>query len=249
MPPQVDSLLRGAGQGDLMGSSVTSPGARDAAAIRPPRFWRIGAPVFVGGFVASLVAGSVLVPVSLFLPAAGAAELRTYYTQGTLGVAVAAVLQLVAAGGLVRFGTGLAIASGGGRRVRSSTWLSAGAFALSSLLSLLLDGLAAGAADSTLLVLARLTLVLGGPVHLAGMAGTLWFASRDGLAAGRGPRVVLRAGTVIGPLLLVSLLSMAIPPVTRVEPLWRLLAVVWLLSIACSGVRPAAQEAAAERLP
>ena len=249
MRPQVDSLFRGVSQGDLMGSSVTSPGAGDAAAMRPPRFWRIGAPLFVGGFVASLVAGSVLVPVSLFLPAAGTAELRTYYTQGTLGVTVAAVLQLVAAGGLVWFGDGLAIASGGDRRVRSSTRLSAVAFALSSLLSLVLVGLASGTADSTLLLLARLTLSFGGPVHLAGLAGMLWFASRDGLAVGRGPRFLLRAGSVIGPLQLVSLLSLAITPVTRVEPLLRLLAALWLLSIACSGVRPAGQKVAAERRP
>jgi hypothetical protein len=192
--------------------------------------------VFVTGFTASLVAGAALARTSLFLPGAGAAELRAYYSGNGLAVWVAALLQLVAAAGLLRFGTGLAVTVGAGRRARYATWLAAAAFAASAALSVTLAGIAHGAGDGTLVLLARLTLALGGPVHLLGLAGLLRYGSRAALADGRAPRRVLRFGTRVAPFLLLSLVSLAVPELARVEPLWRLLAAVWLIVVARSGL-------------
>lgn len=204
----------------------------------PRRGWRLGGPVFVIGFVASLIAGAVLARSSLFLPGATAAQLRDYYSHSGIAVGVSALLQLVAAVGLVWFGVGVSTAVGAGRRARVATWVAAAAFVVSCVVSLTLVAVASGVGDGTLLVVARLTLAFGGPVHLAGLAGLLWFGSRAALAAGRGSRLVMRFGVVVSPLLLASLASLAVPAVTRVEPLWRLLAAVWLIAVSASALRP-----------
>ncbi|MFE9427463.1 hypothetical protein ACFYNO_31335 [Kitasatospora sp. NPDC006697] len=187
---------------------------------------RIGAPLFVAGFIASLVAGAALARNTLFLPAADAAQLRLYYSTSGTAVWVSALLQLAAATGLLMF------ADSADRRARPAGRLAAAAFAGAAVLSVTLAAVASSAGDGTLLLLARLTLALGGPVHLAGLAGLLWFGSRAALADDRSPRWTARFGTVAAPLLLVPLLSLAIPAVTRVEPLWRLLAAVRLLAAA-----------------
>ncbi|PYC69149.1 hypothetical protein C7C46_28275 [Streptomyces tateyamensis] len=200
------------------------------------RGWRLGGPGFVVGFVASLVAGAVLARSSLYLPGAGAAELRVYYGASGLAVVVAALLQLLAAAGLLWFGLGLSSAVGADRRARYASWLAAAAFAGSAVLSLALAGLAHGAGEGTLVASARLALALGGPLHLAGLAGLLRYGSRTAQDAGRGPRWVLRFGTLVAPLLLLSLVSLALPAATRVEPLWRLLAAVWLVTVGVTGL-------------
>ncbi|MFJ3339440.1 hypothetical protein [Streptomyces sp. NPDC086766] len=194
--------------------------------------------MFVIGFVASLVAGALLARSSLFLPGATAGQLRDYYTGSQLAVGVSSLLQLLAAAGLAWFGHGLSAAVGAGRWATSATWLAASAFVLSCALSLSLVAVAGSVGDGTLLVLARLTLAFGGPVHLTGLAGLLWFSSRAALAHGQGPRWVMRFGILISPLLLVSLVSLILPAVTRGEPLWRLLAAVWLIAVSAANLRP-----------
>lgn len=195
--------------------------------------------MFVIGFVASLVAGALLARNSLFLPGATPDQLRDYYTHSQLAVAVTTVLQIVAAAGLLWFGATFSSLVAAGPRARAGTWLAAGAFVVSSLLGLVLTAVATVIDDSTLVVLARLTLAFGGPVHLAGLAGLLWFGSAAALAGNNGPRWLLRLGLILSPLLLVSLISLALPVVTRVEPLWRLLAAGWLVAVSITGVRAA----------
>lgn len=195
--------------------------------------------MFVIGFVASLITGALLARTSLFLPGATAGQLRDYYTGSQLAVGVSSLLQLLAAAGLAWLGRGVSAATGAGRRARYATWIAASAFVLSCALSLSLVAVAGSVGEGTLLVLARLTLAFGGPVHLAGLAGLLWFSSRAALADGQGPRWVMRFGVMIAPLLLVSLVSLLLPAVTRVEPLWRLLVAVWLIAVSAADVRPA----------
>ncbi|MFD5463732.1 hypothetical protein ACFWIQ_13065 [Kitasatospora sp. NPDC127059] len=198
--------------------------------------WRRGGPVFVVGFVISLVLGAVLSRSSVYLPTATPGQLRDYYDHSGTAVTVSSLLQLIAAGGLLRFGLGATAVVGAGRRARYATWLAAGAFALSSGLALSLTVVAGSAGDGTLLVLARLTLVIGGPIHLAGLAGLLWSVSRRALAEGLGPRWLARFGVAVGPLLLISLASLLVPAVAVVEPLWRLLAAVWINGVSAAGL-------------
>ncbi|MFI8459506.1 hypothetical protein [Kitasatospora sp. NPDC085464] len=200
------------------------------------RGWRLGGPVFVIGFIASLVLGAVLARGSVFLPTATAGQLRGYYEHSGTAVAVSSLLQLVAAAGLLRFGFGASTAVGADRRARYAVWLAAGAFAVSSALALALAAVATRAGDATLVVLARLTLAVGGPIHLAGLAGLLWYVSRRALAQERGPRRLLLFGAAAGPLLLLSLISIPVPAATRVEPLWRLLAAVWITGVGAAGL-------------
>ncbi|MDH6710101.1 hypothetical protein P3T27_006850 [Kitasatospora sp. MAA19] len=208
------------------------------------RGWRLGGPIFVVGFIASLVFGAVLARGSVFLPTATAGQLRGYYDHSGTAVAVSSLLQLVAAAGLLRFGLGVSAAVGADRRARFAMWLAAGAFAVSSVLALALAAVAARAGDGTLLVLARLTLAVGGPIHLTGLAGLLWYVSRRALAQGRGPRWLVLFGVAVGPLLLLSLVSIPVPAVTRAEPLWRLLAAVWITGVSAVGLDRTAPGAA-----
>ncbi|MEU4672678.1 hypothetical protein AB0F91_33095 [Amycolatopsis sp. NPDC023774] len=50
-----------------------------------------------------------------------------------------------------------------------------------------------------------------------------------------------RAGLVIAPLLAVSLASIVLVPLTRLEPLWRLLAAVWICWVCAGGLIGAAR--------
>src|SRR5689334_25440996 len=103
--------------------------------------WRLGAPVFVIGFVASLIAGASLAQTSLFLPGATATQLRDYYTHSQLAVMASTALQLVAALGLLWFGAAFSSVVGAGPRARVTTWIGASAFMVSSLLGLFLRAL------------------------------------------------------------------------------------------------------------
>ncbi|WP_143174556.1 hypothetical protein [Kitasatospora aureofaciens] len=207
------------------------------------RGWRLGGPVFVVGFIASLVLGAVLARGSVFLPTATVGQLRDYYEHSGTAVAVSSLLQLVAAAGLLRFGLGVSAAVDADRHARYAIWLAAGTFAVSSALALALAAVASRADDATLVVLARLTLAVGGPFHLTGLAGLLWYVSRRAQAQGRGPRWLLLFGAAVGPLLLFSLISIPVPVVTRVEPLWRLLAAVWITGVSAGGLARAASGA------
>lgn len=53
----------------------------------------------------------------------------------------------------------------------------------------------------------------------------------------------MRFGATVSPLLLVSLISVVLPAVSRVEPLWRILAAVWLIALSAANVRPASLNA------
>jgi hypothetical protein len=191
----------------------------------------MGGPLFVAGFIASIAAGAALAKTSLFLPGASANELRDYYTHSGAAVVTAAVLQILAAGALLWFGRGVADTVGGGRRVKTMAWIAAGAFAASAVLSLVSMAMAATASDGTLHLVGRLTLALGGPAHLLGLGGLIWIASRAARESGRGPRWVWKFGTVVAPLMLLSLVSVAAPPLVRAEPLWRLLTAVWIITV------------------
>ncbi|GAA1992988.1 hypothetical protein GCM10009838_66150 [Catenulispora subtropica] len=193
--------------------------------------WRLGGPVFVAGFIASLVMGAALASTSLFLPGASGPELRGYYGGSGTAVTVSAVLQLVAAVGLLWFGRGASAAVGGGQRAERATWLATFGFAVSSVLSLVLLGIAGSASNGTLVFVGRLTLAFGGPVHLFGLAGLLWFVSRGARGDDRTPRWVWRFGAVVAPLMLLSVVSIAAPPLVRVEPLWRLLSAIWVITV------------------
>lgn len=201
--------------------------------------WRLGGVAFVVCFIVSLVAGAALAKVSLYLPGASPGELRAYYTASRAAVLVSSALQLVAAFGLALFGAGLA-ARAGGRPSRLGYRLAAASLAVSALLSVLMVVLGADASDGTMRVFGRLILVTGGALHLAGLALLVWSASRAAAAAGLRPRPAWRAGLVIAPLLAVSLVSIFLLPVTRLEPLWRLLGAVWIVWVCTGGLAAAA---------
>ncbi|MEU4674670.1 hypothetical protein AB0F91_43675 [Amycolatopsis sp. NPDC023774] len=84
----------------------------------------------------------------------------------------------------------------------------------------------------------------GGALHLAGLALLIWSVSRGAAGARLGPRPAWRAGLVIAPLLAVSLGSIVLLPLTRLEPLWRLLAAVWICWVCAGGLIGAASRSA-----
>ncbi|MEU4675318.1 hypothetical protein AB0F91_47160 [Amycolatopsis sp. NPDC023774] len=204
---------------------------------------RLGGVVFVAFFVASLVAGAALARVSLYLPGASPSELREYYTDSRASVLVASALQLVAAIGLARFGAGLAarISPAHRRACRAGYGLAAASLAVSALLSVLMVILGADADDSIVRVFGRLILSTGGALNLAGLALLIWSVSRGAAGARLGPRLAWRAGLVIAPLLAVALVSIVLVPLTRLEPLWRLLAAVWKCWVCAGGLIAAAR--------
>ncbi|MFL6057041.1 MAG: hypothetical protein ACJ72W_29705 [Actinoallomurus sp.] len=209
--------------------------------------WRLAGVGFVLAFVASLVASGALATMSLYLPDASAAQLREYYTGSVAAVVTAAILQAVGAVCLAWFSVGLArtldpAAGPVARRVRWAGWVSAAAFAASVVLSLLLVLIADGAGNGTLKGLGRLTLACGGALHLTGLGILVWFVSRSGLPAGFRPRWALLFGLVLAPLLAVSLVSIVVTPVTRLEPLWRLLSAIWVIALCVAGRRTATTE-------
>ncbi|MCO6005283.1 hypothetical protein NE236_09820 [Actinoallomurus purpureus] len=218
------------------------------------RGWRPAGVGFVLAFVASLVASGVLARTSLYLPDASAAELREYYTGSVAAVVAASTLQAVAALGLAWFSAGLArtldpAAGPIAGRVRWAGGVSAAAFAASVVLSLLLVLIADDAGDGTLTILGRSTLACGGALHLTGMGVLVWLVSRNGLATGFRPRWALRFGLVLAPLLAVSMVSIVATPVTRLEPLWRLLSAVWLIAVCAAGRRRVATTAPSSGTP
>ncbi|GAA4605582.1 hypothetical protein GCM10023195_19520 [Actinoallomurus liliacearum] len=207
------------------------------------RGWRPAGVGFVVAFVAGLVASSALAKTSLYLPDASAAQLREYYTGSAAAVVTAAALQAVAAVCLAWFGVGLArtLDPGGPEagRVRWAGGAAAAAFGASVALSLLLVAIADDAGDGTLKALGRLTLACGGALHLTALGALVWLVSRTGLPVGFRPRWALRFGLVLAPLLAVSLVSIVVTPVTRLEPLWRLLSAIWMIAVATAGRRRA----------
>jgi hypothetical protein len=203
--------------------------------------WRLGGVAFVACFVASLVASGALANMSLYLPGASPGELREYYTGSRAAVLVSSALQLVAALGLAWFGAGLAARVVAGRRpIRIGGRLAAASLAVSALLSVLMVVLGGDTSDGMLRVSGRLILVTGGALHLAGLALLIWSASRGAAGAGLRPRAAWRAGLVIAPVLAVSLVSIFVVPVTRLEPLWRLLGAVWVVWVCAGGLTGAA---------
>ncbi|MCO6000034.1 hypothetical protein [Actinoallomurus rhizosphaericola] len=207
------------------------------------RAWRPAGVGFVVAFVAGLVASGVLAKTSLYLPDASAAQLREYYTGSAAAVVTAATLQAIAAVCLAWFTAGLArtlVPEGpAAGRVRWAGGASAAAFGASVALSLLLVAIADDAGDGTLTVLGRVTLACGGALHLTSLGILIWLVSRTGMATGLRPRWALRFGLVVAPLLAVSMVSIVVTPVTRLEPLWRLLSAVWLVAMATAGRRRA----------
>ncbi|QRP42770.1 hypothetical protein [Amycolatopsis sp. FDAARGOS 1241] len=203
--------------------------------------WRLGGVAFVACFVASLVASAALAKDSLYLPGASPGELREYYTGSRAAVLVSSAMQLGAALGLALFGAGLVARIGPAhrRRGRFGCGLAAASLAMSALLSVLMVILAADAGDDTLRVFGRLILVTGGALHLAGLALLIWSVSRAAAGAGLRPRPAWRAGLVIAPVLAVSLVSIVLLALTRLEPLWRLLAAVWISWVCAGGLAAA----------
>lgn len=198
--------------------------------------------VFVVLFVSSLILGAVLTTSSLFLPGATAEQLRSYYLHNGDAIVVQGALQLAASAALAVFlfraavgvtrkfqedpvlrrATRVALAAG---------WLAAAALAVSVVLSFALFGQAAHLSTGGLNTLGKLILFFGGPAHLLALAVAIAAVSLAGRRAKTMRRWTGVYGLIIAPLMLISLISIAAPPVVRLEPLWRLLSFIWCIAI------------------
>lgn len=186
--------------------------------------------VFTAAFVASLIAGGALaVGNTLYLPGASAAQLRDFYSANGLAVGVQSGLQAVAALALWLFGRRLRAF---GRAVHGGAVAAAGFLGLSVVLSVLLAVVAASAADAVLSVLGRAALICGGALHLLGTAVLMWSASVGALRSGTRTRWVFRYGLVAGPVIALACASILWSPLIKLEPLFRLLAIVWIIGVA-----------------
>jgi hypothetical protein len=191
--------------------------------------------VFTVAFVASLVAGGALaVGATLYLPDASAAQLRDFYSSNGLAVGVQSGLQALAALALFLFGRRLRAF---GRAVHGATVAAAGFLALSVVLSMLLSVVAASTSDAVVSGLGRAALICGGALHLLGTAVLVRSASTGGLRSGTRTRWVFRFGLVAGPLIGLACASLLWPPLIRLEPLFRLLAIVWIIGVALAVLR------------
>jgi hypothetical protein len=216
------------------------PGRRVAGSIGgvndlDSRRWGWWGLVFTAAFVASLVAGGALaVGETLYLPGASAAQLRDFYSTNGLAVAVQSGLQAVGALALLLFGRRLRAF---GRAVYGGAVVAAGFLGLSVVLSVLLTVVAASASDTVLSGLGRAALICGGALHLLGTAVLMRSASGGALRSGVRTRWVFRYGLIAGPLVGLACVSLLWPPLIRLEPLFRLLAIVWIIGVAVAVLR------------
>ncbi|MEU7874659.1 hypothetical protein [Dactylosporangium sp. NPDC049140] len=191
--------------------------------------------VFTAAFVASLVAGGALtVGRTLYLPGASAAQLRDFYSTNGLAVGVQSGLQVVATLALLLFGRRLRAF---GRAGYGGAVAAAGFLGLSVVLSVLLTVVAASASDAVLSGLGRAALICGGALHLLGTAVLMRSASTGGLRSGTPTRWVFRYGLVAGPLIALACVSILWSPLIKLEPLFRLLAIVWIIGVAVAVLR------------
>ncbi|MEV4808652.1 hypothetical protein [Micromonospora avicenniae] len=191
--------------------------------------------VFTAAFVGSLIAGGALaVGKTLYLPGASAAQLRDFYSSNGLAVGVQSGLQVVAAFALLLFGRRLRAF---GRAVYGGAVAAAGFLGLSVLLSVLLTVVAASASDAVLSGLGRAALICGGALHLLGTGVLMRSASAGGLGSGATTRWVFRYGLLAGPLVALACVSIPWPPLIKLEPLFRLAAIVWIIGVAVAVLR------------
>jgi hypothetical protein len=191
--------------------------------------------VFTAAFIASLVAGGALaVGKTLYLPDASATQLREFYSTNGLAVGVQSALQAVAALALLMFGRRLRAF---GRAGYGGTVAAAGFLGLSVVLSVVLTVVAASATDGTLSVLGRAALICGGALHLLGTAVLMWSVSGGALRSGARTRWVFHYGLIAGPLVALSCASILWSPLIKLEPLFRLVAIVWIIGVAVAVLR------------
>jgi hypothetical protein len=214
-------------------------------AVRSSRQWGWWGIAFVVAFVASIPAGNALtVGKSLYLPGASAAELRDFYTGSGTAVLVQSALQTLAAFALYRFGRGVGAAlQRAGDRGRAVLAMAAGTAAatgflfLSVVFSLVLVVSAKSAGDGIVAGLGKAALLSGGALHLIGLALLVSASSVVALRSGTRTRWVFHYGRIVGPLLVMSVISIGSPPLMKIEPLWRLLAIVWIVGVAVAVLR------------
>jgi hypothetical protein len=206
--------------------------------------WGWFGPVFVIAFVGSIAAGSALTTGrTLYLPGASVADLRAFYSGNPGTVLAQSALQALAAAALYLFGRGLYATMWPDRPDRLGqvvVWgnrAAAGFLLLSVLTSLALAAAAGSASADVVAALGKATLLCGGALHLGGLAALVTAASLAGLRGGARTRWVFHYGRWAGPVIAVSLVSIAWPPVVKLEPLYRLLGIVWIVGVAVAAVR------------
>ncbi len=203
---------------------------------RDTRRWGWWGIVFVVAFVAAIVAGNALATTSLYLPGASVAELRGFYSGSGTAVLAQSALQVLAAVALYRFGRG----AGAGRAHRAVTVGTVGTVAtsgflfLSALLSLVMVVEARSAGTGSVRALATAVLLSGGALHLLGLALLITAASAG---AEPGAPWTYRYGRIVGPVLALSVLSIAWRPLIRAEPALRLLGAVWIVAVGVAALR------------
>ncbi|MCW3819328.1 hypothetical protein ONA91_33290 [Micromonospora sp. DR5-3] len=211
---------------------------------RSDRRWGWWGILFVLAFIASIPAGNALLAgKALYLPDASAAELRAFYQDNLAAVLVQSALQAVAAVALYQFGrrVGAALEPAAGRReaavATAGTTAAAGFLFLSVVCSLLLLVTAPSAGAAVVAALGKATLLAGGPVHLLGLSLLVTASSVVALRSGTRTRWVFHYGRVAGPLLALSIISIGWSPFVKAEVLWRLLGVIWIVSVAVAALR------------
>ncbi|MFI2651157.1 hypothetical protein [Micromonospora fulviviridis] len=226
-----------------MKEAVSKAGSRARADRGTGGRWGWWGIVFVAAFVASIAAGSVLkAGESLYLPEASVTQLRDYYSASGAAVIAQSALQVLAAIALYRFGYRLraALRPDGPRTAAVAGWgsaLAAGALLASVVCSLALVQVATSAGDAVVAGLGKTALVLGGAIHLLGSGILISAASAVAWRTRRRPRWVFGYGTFGGPLVAASALSIVLPPLVRPEPVFRLLAAVWLVGLGIGVLR------------
>lgn len=200
---------------------------------RDTRRWGWWGIVFVVAFVAAIAAGNALANTSLYLPGASVAELRAFYTGSSTAVLVQSALQILAAVALYRFGRGAAPGPAL-RAVTVGTASTSGFLLLSALLSLVMLVEARSAGTGSVRSLATAILLSGGALHLLGLALLITAASA---AAEPGAPWMYRYGRIVGPVLALSVVSIAWQPLIRAEPALRLLGAVWIVAMGVAALR------------
>ncbi|MEV4199669.1 hypothetical protein [Micromonospora globbae] len=211
------------------------------------RRWAWFGPAFVVAFVASIVVGGALATGdTLYLPDASVADLRAFYGHNLPAVVAQSALQVFAAVALYLFGRGLHRGlwpdrlDGLDRLGRVAAWgnaAAAGFLLLSVLTSVTLAAVAERAGAGVVSALGTATLLCGGALHLAGLAVFVTASSVAGLRRRTRGRWVFRYGRWAGPLVAVSVVSIVWPPLLRLEPLWRLVAIVWIVGVTVAALR------------
>ncbi|MGW5669925.1 hypothetical protein [Micromonospora sp. NPDC003776] len=213
-------------------------------ATRSNRRWGWWGILFALAFIASIAAGNALLSgKALYLPDASAADLRTFYQHNATAVLVQSALQALAAVALYRFGRGLETALQPTAGPRAAAGMAAGTAVASGFLflsvacSLLLAAIAKQADDPIVTGVGKATLLSGGVLHLIGLALLVAASSVVALRSATRTRWVFHYGRIIGPLLALSVISIAWPPFVKAEVLWRLLAIVWIGGVAVAVLR------------